>query len=86
MAGWVAVAGQRINIIPGCLSKFVNFMNECEDEDSHSKFAEFEDLGEFDLFASKEPCSIRVRGLQVSAVGLFHLSLFSTYKGRTQEI
>ena len=50
------------------LIKIHEFHERIEDEDFHIKFDEFEDLGEFDLFASKEPYSIRVRGLQVSLV------------------
>jgi hypothetical protein len=50
------------------LIKIHEFHEQIEDEDFHIKFDEFEDLGEFDLFTSKEPCSIRVRDLQVSVV------------------
>jgi hypothetical protein len=68
-----------MNIFTGLLIKIREFHERIEDEDFHSKFDEFEDLGEFDLFASKEPCSIRVRGLQVSVVQFnFSTNLVST--------
>jgi hypothetical protein len=54
----------------GLLIKIREFHKRIEDEDFYIKFDEFKDLGEFDLFASKEPCSIRVRGLQVLVLGL----------------
>ena len=52
----------------GLLIKIREFYERIEDEDFHIKFVEFEDLGDFNLFASKESCSIRVRSLQVSVV------------------
>jgi hypothetical protein len=65
----VAIVRQRINSnYTGRLIKIREFHKRIEDKDFHIKFDEFEDLGEFDLFASKEPCFIRVRGLQVSVV------------------